>query len=51
MIMSNGKRHNSNIDAFDNSVVYNLEEAVNILKNFKTTRFDDVRYYEGDSAS
>ncbi len=40
--MSNGKRHNSNIDAFDNSVVYSLEEAVNILKNFKTTRFDET---------
>lgn len=40
--MTNGKRYNSNFDTFDSGVIYNLEEAVNILKSFKAAKFDET---------
>lgn len=40
--MGHGKRYNNNLGAFDTNVLYSVEDAVNIMKNFKATKFNET---------
>tara|TARA_Y100000590_G_C15679426_1_gene999269 strand:+ start:1128 stop:1823 length:696 start_codon:yes stop_codon:yes gene_type:complete len=39
--MSSGKRHNNNLENVNRDIEYSLDEAFDIMKKFKTTKFDE----------
>ena len=39
--MSSGKRHNNNLENVNRDIEYSLVEAFDIMKKFKTTKFDE----------